>query len=87
MNCDENSENWKEGAKAHEFLEAIAEACKTKGHFKNQETRLISFMIWSFMHGMCSLALRNRMRIYRPEDREAIRTESLKQFMDLLKLA
>lgn len=87
MNCDENSENWKEGAKAHEFLEAIVEACKAKGRFKSQETRVVSFMIWSFMHGMCSLALRNRMRIYRPEDREAIRTESLKQFMDLLKLA
>lgn len=87
MNCDENSENWKEGARAHEFLETIVEACKAEGHFKNQETRVISFMIWSFMHGMCSLTLRNRMRIYKSEDRETIRIEALKQFTDLLKRA
>jgi len=86
MNCDENSENWMEGAKAHQFLEVIVEACKAKGYFKSQGTRVVSFMIWSFMHGMCSLALRNRMRIYEPKDREIIRAQSLRQFMDLLRL-
>jgi AcrR family transcriptional regulator len=86
MNCDENSGNGQEGESVYQFLEAIVEACKPEGYFRNRETKIISFTIWSFMHGMCSPISHNRMRIYEPGDREAIRIESLKQFMDLLKL-
>lgn len=85
MNSDENSENWQEGAQTHRFLEDIVEQCKREGYFKNVETKILAFTIWSYMHGMCSLTLRNRMRIYAPADREAIRTESFQQFIRFLK--
>jgi AcrR family transcriptional regulator len=85
MNCDENSEDWQEGAKAHGFLEGIVQECKKQGHFKNLDTKILSFTIWSYMHGMCSLALRDRMRIYPEKDRESIRKKSFKQFSNLLK--
>lgn len=85
MNCDENSEDWQEGAKAHCFLEGVVEECKKSGHFKNLNTKILSFTIWSYMHGMCSLALRNRMRIYPEAERESIRKKSFKQFANLLK--
>lgn len=85
MNCDENSEDWKEGTKAHCFLEGIVEECKKNGNFKNLDTKILSFTIWSYMHGMCSLALRNRMKIYPEEERESIRKKSFKQFANLLK--
>ncbi len=85
MNCDENSEDWQEGAKAHCFLEGVVEECKKNGHFKNLNTKILSFTIWSYMHGMCSLALRNRMRIYPEAERESIRKKSFKQFTNLLK--
>jgi AcrR family transcriptional regulator len=85
MNCDENSEDWQEGAKAHSFLESMVEACKQQGHFKGLNTKILSFTIWSYMHGMCSLALRNRMKIYPEAERESIRKKSFKQFISLLK--
>ena len=85
MNSDENSEEWQEGAKAHAFLEGIVKECKQQGHFKGLDTKILSFTIWSYMHGMCSLALRNRMKIYPEKDRESIRKKSFKQFANLLK--
>jgi AcrR family transcriptional regulator len=85
MNCDENSEDWQEGAKAHSFLETMVGDCKKQGHFKNLDTKILSFTIWSYMHGMCSLALRDRMRIYPEKDRESVRKKSFKQFSNLLK--
>jgi AcrR family transcriptional regulator len=85
MNCDENSENWQEGAKAHCFLESIVEEGKRNGYFKNLDPKILSFTIWSYMHGLCSLALRERMRIYPLEERESVRKKSFKQFANLLK--
>lgn len=86
-NNDENSENWKEGARTLAFLESILHECQQQGRFKNQEIKSLAFMIWGFMHGMCSLALRNRMQVYSPDVRESIRLKSLKQFMQLLELS
>jgi AcrR family transcriptional regulator len=85
MNCDENSEDWQEGAKAHCFLESIVQECKSKGHFKTLDARILSFTIWSYMHGMCSLALRDRMKLYPESERESVRKKSFKQFANLLK--
>lgn len=84
MKSDENSENWQEGTKAHIFLERIVSDCQEQGHFKNLDTKVLSFSIWSYMHGMCSLALGNRMRIYPSQDREKIRAASFKQFVIFL---
>ena len=67
MRCEENSEEWKEGERTLHFLESIVEACKAEGHFIGRDTQVLSFLIWSFMHGMCSLALRDRMRVYKDE--------------------
>jgi AcrR family transcriptional regulator len=86
-NSDENSENWKEGVKALNFLEGILMDCQQKKYFKSQEVKTLAFSIWSFMHGMCSLALRNRMRVYSPDVRESMRLKSLGQFMRLLELS
>lgn len=80
----ENSQNWQDGAHTHRYLESIIEECKQEGHFKNIETMVLSFTIWSYLHGMCSLVLRNRMRVYSPEHRESIRNESFRHFVSFL---
>lgn len=82
---EENSANWIEGSKTHHLLHDTIEACRQDGYFTTTDTNVVSFSIWSFMHGMCSLALRNRLRIYPIDDREAIRQESFRQFIRLLK--
>jgi hypothetical protein len=45
---------------------------------------VLAFLAWSHMHGICSLMLRDRLKIYAEEDRETIRTKSFKLFMSML---
>jgi AcrR family transcriptional regulator len=84
MDCDVNSQEWKEGESAHSQLENIVKDCQQHGHFKNKEFKTLSFLIWSTMHGMCSLALRDRMKIYAEEDRAKMLDKSFKMFKQIL---
>lgn len=81
---NENVSDWKEGSRAYERLAKIIQACKNSGRFKNEETRILSFSIWSYMHGMCSLSLRNRMRIYPRSERQEIREQCFEHFIRFL---
>lgn len=83
----DNPENWQEANKAHANLEEIIAGCMREGYFAGKSIKVVSFTIWSYMHGICSLMLRNRMRVYPSDQRESIRMESMNQFMQLLKLA
>lgn len=85
MRCDENSEEWKEGESALGFLEGIVTECKEHGYFKNQNSRTLAFSIWSFMHGMCSLIIRDRMRCYPEDEREGIQVNAFETFKVMLK--
>jgi len=85
MRCDENSEEWKEGERALGFLESIVAECKEHGHFKNQNPKILSFAIWSFMHGMCSLIIRDRMRCYPEDEREGLQVNGFEAFKMMLK--
>lgn len=48
-------EEWDEGQGAYESLYNTVKACQEVGYFKEFETHGISFMIWSTMHGLCTL--------------------------------
>lgn len=85
MRCEENSEEWKEGERTLDFLENIVEECKAAGHFKGQSTQVLSFSIWSFMHGMCSLALRDRMKVYKEELGKEIQLKGFEMMKLMLK--
>ncbi len=81
---NENATDWKEGSHTYGQLTRTIEACKASGRFQQVDTRVLSFSIWSYMHGMCSLALRNRMRIYPKRDRLEIRDRCFEQFTHFL---
>jgi AcrR family transcriptional regulator len=84
MDCDENSEEWKEGEIAHCQLENLVKECQGMGYFKNKEYKTLSFLIWSTMHGMCSLVLRDRMKVYEESEREKMLDKSFKMFKQIL---
>lgn len=46
---------WHEGDRAFSLLYKTVEECKQEGYFKNMESVGMSFMIWSAMHGLCTL--------------------------------
>ena len=85
MECDKNSEGWIEGETALNFLESIVQECISIGHFKGQNPRILSFTIWSFMHGTCALALRNRMKHYPEDERDGLRVQAYEAFKLMLK--
>ena len=84
MDCDENSEKWEEGNKALAGLENLIIACQQAGRFKDQDPRVLAFSIWSYMHGMCTLSLRKRLRCYSVEDGKRIPLESFQNFKLML---
>lgn len=85
LDCHLNKDKWVEGAKAHSFLEGLVAGCKEKGRFKKYDPKLLSLNIWSFVHGLCSLELQNRLRIYPDEDQPTITRDSFEQFVSILK--
>jgi len=84
MLCDANKEQWPEGSRALEAVEYLMGDCKKDGYFKGQDVKVLAFLAWSHMHGICSLILRDRLKIYEEKDRVSIRTKSFKIFMSML---
>lgn len=85
MQCDQGSEGWIEGSRALEALEGIVADCMKEGLLKKQPIKPMAFTIWSYMHGMCSLVLRDRMKHYTEEEREGMIDKSFKIFIQLMK--
>lgn len=51
----EHEDEWHEGDQAFTLLLNTVEACKQDGYFKGFEPIGLSFVIWSTMHGLCTL--------------------------------
>lgn len=60
----ENSDNddWDEGEITFGLVKKTIEECINKGHFKGHNTEPLSFMVWSLVHGMCCLEIRQRTK-------------------------
>lgn len=52
-NCTD--ESWDEGESAYDVLFVTVKQCQDAGYFTQLETHGLSFMIWSTMHGLCTL--------------------------------
>jgi len=48
-------EEWDEGDRAYDVLFQTVSECQAHGYFGGLEPHGLSFMIWSTMHGLCSL--------------------------------
>ncbi|MFC4261395.1 TetR/AcrR family transcriptional regulator [Ferruginibacter yonginensis] len=57
---DTANKDWKEGASTFNALKSCVTDCVKAGYFKGGEVDALSFMIWSTVHGMCSLQISER---------------------------
>lgn len=48
-------QDWDEGDRAFDMLMNTVKDCQQQGYFQNLHTANISFVIWSTMHGLCTL--------------------------------
>ena len=64
MEYIENSEKdeWNEGVGTFSALKSTVDECINLGHFKGHLSEPLSFMIWSLVHGMCCLEIRQRTK-------------------------
>jgi len=54
--------NWNEGKRAFDFLSQTVRDCISAGHFAGQAPDSLSFLIWSCVHGMVALEIRDRCK-------------------------
>ena len=66
----ETDETWEAGHNAHAFLEQVVNECQEQGYLQGLPMRSAALMIWSFVHGLVSLQVCDRMKLYQEVDRE-----------------
>jgi AcrR family transcriptional regulator len=54
-------EEWDEGDRAFDILLKTVGECQKAGYFKKFDQTLLSFVIWSTMHGLCTLRTSGHM--------------------------
>jgi AcrR family transcriptional regulator len=59
--------DWKPGDAAISVLKATVTECMEKGFIENGDPHLVSLAVWSFVHGLVSLAIRERMEKFVPQ--------------------
>jgi AcrR family transcriptional regulator len=52
--------SWEAGGKAYQYLVDNVSACIEKGYFKGTDPNSAAFALWSVVHGMASLVIRQR---------------------------
>lgn len=55
------SEHWEEGERTYEILKLNIKQAMEAGYFKNVDLDVAAFSLWSFVHGMSSLFVRERL--------------------------
>ncbi|MEZ4918282.1 MAG: TetR/AcrR family transcriptional regulator [Saprospiraceae bacterium] len=78
MESIENQECWSLGLATHAFLIETVQACVDKRYFKSTDTETIAYTLWCHVHGMVSLFIRDRMRMYPVEKRNELAENSFK---------
>lgn len=84
MDSLEEDEGWKEGQNAFDGLKITIQECMDKGILQFTNAEVASFVIWSTMHGMCTLHDRGRCKMLDETIRENIIEASFEEFIRML---
>ena len=85
MNCLEEHEGWLEGKKTFDFLIKIVKECQEIGQFRNHaDAETLAFSIWSSVHGIAALIVRDRCRVVSEEKRETIDVKAYRDYITML---
>ncbi|WP_194972565.1 TetR/AcrR family transcriptional regulator [Aquiflexum lacus] len=77
-------EEWNEGKATFDVLRKNVEKCMESGHFKGHQLEPLSFVIWSTVHGMCSLHISQRVKGVIIENPESIIEKAYEEFVALI---
>ena len=85
MNTDYNKEGWDIGLRSHQILQEIVRDCQKAGYFKSMDVEVMAFSIWSYAHGVISLKIRDRMKMYPKENIGKLIEESFEMMHTMLR--
>ncbi|OYQ42647.1 TetR/AcrR family transcriptional regulator [Flavobacterium aurantiibacter] len=77
-------EDWNEGTNAFGALKNTVAQCMENGHFSGHSLEPLSFIIWSLVHGMCCLEIRNRTKGVKFDNPDTILYDGYKEFLKIL---
>src|SRR5687767_11710457 len=60
---EKDESKWEEGHRAFAFLVNTIKQCIDHGYFKGMNPEVLAFTVWSMVHGICSLEIRNRCHV------------------------
>lgn len=86
MRTVHTEDQWSSGDHAHGYLVQTVIACQETGYFKGRNSEAVALMIWSFMHGIVSLKLRDRMKTYTEEQTIQMIFGTFQTFNEFLRL-
>ena len=78
------AEEWNEGKATFSVLKMTIEQCIGQGYFAGHQPEPLSFAIWSTVHGMCSLYIRDRIKAVNLGDPEQMLIIAHEEFVRLL---
>ena len=78
-------EAWNEGAETFGALKKTVEECMKEGHFEGHSLEALSFMIWSLVHGMCCLEIRQRTKGVKFSNPDTILSEGYNEYLKIIK--
>jgi len=81
---DIQAKDWAEGAATFEVLRATVQECIKAGHFKGHSLEPLSYMIWSCVHGMCSLEIRARTKGVHLNNPDTIVSDAYNEYLKLI---
>ena len=78
------SDEWDEGTAAFDRVKQTIQECIDKGHFKGHNMEPLSFMVWSLVHGMCCLEIRQRTKGVKFTNPETILFEGYNEYLKII---
>jgi len=77
-------DEWDEGKASFDVLRTTVKQCMDAGHFKGHKLEPLSFLIWSCVHGMCSLEIGSRTKNVNIKNPENIVIDAHDEFVKIL---
>jgi len=81
---EKDPEKWEMGDKTLNYLKEVLADCMKLGRFKGKNVEDLSFTIWSCMHGMCALYIRERCLAYPDQDPLELMTKGYDNLISML---
>ncbi|WKN29712.1 TetR/AcrR family transcriptional regulator [Porifericola rhodea] len=84
METETTKDKWHEGENSYDFLLRLVSDCQQQGYFKGKDLETTTYWIWSTVHGLVSLKIRQRLKMYSKDRREKMVTDALELFNSIL---